>query len=142
MNEGPGKIIHHNFGAPSAEEPPQSEERPDSAREMNRLIDMLSGATLIEKMDKFIATMKKIKDMRSYLRGLGAIATHETMALRKELLKGMTFDQMCDAVLNSDYTKWQINPSYYQAISEYFTHENLSYKEEQQPGSFGFTVVE
>lgn len=141
MSEGEN-IISFNFRAANTPESPQPEKRATSEEEMQRLIEMLNGRNYTEKMDKFIATMKKLKDMRAYLSGLQAFATHETKALRHDLIKGMSFDQMSDAVLNSNDKKWQTNPAYYEAISAYFTKENLSIKEEPQAGTVGFTVVE
>lgn len=116
-----GKIIHHDFG-----KQPEDKPKPGGMEIVLGLAGLLSGEKSNIQLEKFTATMKKLREMRVFLESLQSISTTETAVLRQELVSELTFEEACDIILNSSEQDWQTKPSYYKAVSDWFSPENLA----------------
>jgi hypothetical protein len=121
-----GEIIHHNFGA-SKDNSEIKESKDDGIEFITKLAGLLGGNTQLgPKIEKLILTMKKLEEMRTFLKSLHIISTTETKSMRDDLVRDMSFDDKCNAVINSNEIDWKTRPSYYIAISKMFTPEELT----------------
>jgi hypothetical protein len=130
-------IIYHDFGGPMKKESKETTEAGESAlipeeekakqeEKVLALANLLSGGLIGKKLETFTNTLNKLREMREYITSLQIIEDTQTTVIRNDLVDGMTFEQMCNAVLESDKTKWQTHPSYYIALSRRFTQENFT----------------
>lgn len=132
-------IIYHDFGGSKNEAPkPESsdleeketitnleEEKAKHEQRVLALANLLGGRQLGEKLERFTSTLSKLRSMREYITSLQVMENAETMGIRNDLIEGMSFEQMCNAILDSDEMKWQNHPSYYIALSRRFTTEHF-----------------
>ena len=64
--------------------------------------------------------------MRDFLESLRYVSTSDTVSLRSDLVRDVSFEQMCGILDKSNEADWKKNPSYYKALSERFTPDNMA----------------
>ena len=120
-----GEIIHHDFGKPKSDTEIKKD-KDDGIEFMAKLAGQFNGAeTLGPKIEKLILALRKLAEMRTFIKSLRVVSTAETASLRADLVQNMSFEEKCDAIINSSENDWQSKPSYYLAISKWFTAERL-----------------
>ncbi len=120
-----GEVIKHNFGGDQVE-PEKLEPKKDNLQMVMGLAGLLGDGKQNENFDKFIKTMKKLGEMRKVIDSLQVVSSHETNVLRQDLVSRLSFEEACDIVLGSDEMQWKEKPSYYRAVSNWFSLENLA----------------
>jgi len=78
------------------------------------------------KIEKYILILEQLQKMRTFLKNLQTHSSNETMMLRRDLISKMSLEEMCALVFNSNEIEWKSKPSYYKAVSDWFTPEKMT----------------